>query len=48
MSGRGHSALAEAPVRPATPRVAPLAKLPVFMDLAGRRAVVAGGSPAAA
>ena len=32
----------------APPRMAPLAKLPVFLDLAGRRAVVAGGSAAAA
>jgi len=30
------------------PRVAPLAKLPVFLDLAGKRAVVAGGGEAAA
>ena len=33
--------------RPAA-RIAPLAKLPVFLDLAGRRTVVAGGSAAAA
>lgn len=32
----------------APPRMAPLAKLPVFLDLAGRRAIVAGGSAAAA
>src|SRR6202051_3310899 len=31
-----------------TPRMAPLARLPVFFGLAGKRAVVAGGSPAAA
>ncbi len=31
-----------------TPRVAPLATLPVFLDLAGKRAVLAGGSEAAA
>jgi len=30
------------------PRVAPLAKLPVFLDLVGKRAVVAGGGEAAA
>lgn len=30
------------------PRMGALAKLPVFLDLAGRRAVVAGGSPGAA
>ena len=30
------------------PRMAPLAKLPVFFDLAGKRAIVAGGSDAAA
>ncbi|PTW63201.1 uroporphyrinogen-III C-methyltransferase [Breoghania corrubedonensis] len=29
-------------------RIAPLARLPVFMGLAGKRAIVAGGSPAAA
>jgi uroporphyrin-III C-methyltransferase/precorrin-2 dehydrogenase/sirohydrochlorin ferrochelatase len=32
----------------AAPRIAPLAKLPVFLELTGRRAVVAGGSAAAA
>jgi uroporphyrin-III C-methyltransferase/precorrin-2 dehydrogenase/sirohydrochlorin ferrochelatase len=31
-----------------TPRMAPLARLPVFYDLAGKRVVVAGGTPAAA
>src|ERR1700676_2478366 len=31
-----------------TPRMEPLARLPVFFGLAGKRAVVAGGSPAAA
>src|SRR5438045_8663013 len=30
------------------PRMEPLARLPVFLALAGRRAVVAGGTPAAA
>ena len=35
--------------RPSPPaRIAPLATLPVFLDLAGRRAVVVGGSDAAA
>jgi uroporphyrin-III C-methyltransferase / precorrin-2 dehydrogenase / sirohydrochlorin ferrochelatase len=33
---------------PQTPRIAPLARLPVFLKLDGRRAVVAGGSAAAA
>jgi len=37
------------PSRPETvPRMAPLARLPVFLKLDGKRAVVAGGSPAAA
>src|SRR5260221_7204758 len=31
-----------------TPRMEPLARLPVFFGLAGKRAVIAGGSPAAA
>src|SRR6202140_5314483 len=31
-----------------TPRMEPLARLPVFFGLAGKRAVVAGGTPAAA
>src|SRR5580692_11450158 len=31
-----------------TPRMEPLARLPVFFSLAGKRAVIAGGSPAAA
>jgi uroporphyrin-III C-methyltransferase / precorrin-2 dehydrogenase / sirohydrochlorin ferrochelatase len=31
-----------------TPRMEPLARLPVFFALAGKRAVIAGGSPAAA
>src|SRR5438094_10640391 len=30
------------------PRMTPLARLPVFFALSGRRAVVAGGTPAAA
>ena len=30
------------------PRMEPLARLPVFFALAGKRAVVAGGTPAAA
>lgn len=30
------------------PRIGPLSKLPVFLDLQGRRAVVVGGTPAAA
>ena len=36
------------PSEAARPRMAPLAKLPVFFDLAGKRAIVAGGSDAAA
>lgn len=32
------------PVEVAPPRMGPLAKLPVFLDLAGRRVVVAGGT----
>lgn len=36
------------PTERSVARIAPLAKLPVFLDLAGRRVVVAGGSPAAA
>src|ERR1700730_7647198 len=31
-----------------TPRMEPLARLPVFFGLAGKRAVIAGGSPPAA
>src|ERR1700681_3410682 len=31
-----------------TPRMEPLARLPVFFGLAGKRAVIAGGTPAAA
>ncbi|HEV3371142.1 MAG TPA: NAD(P)-dependent oxidoreductase, partial [Xanthobacteraceae bacterium] len=31
-----------------TPRMEPLARLPVFFSLAGKRAVIAGGSPPAA
>ena len=30
------------------PRMEPLARLPVFFGLAGKRAVIAGGTPAAA
>jgi uroporphyrin-III C-methyltransferase/precorrin-2 dehydrogenase/sirohydrochlorin ferrochelatase len=33
---------------PQLPRMAPLARLPIFLSLAGKRALVAGGSPAAA
>ena len=36
------------PVETAPPRVGPLAKLPVFLDLAGKHVIVAGGSAAAA
>ncbi len=36
------------PAEAAPARMGPLAKLPVFLDLAGKRAVVAGGSAAAA
>lgn len=36
------------PAEAAPPRLGPLAKLPVFLDLAGRRAIVAGGTAAAA
>lgn len=36
------------PAETALPRMGPLPKLPVFVDLAGRRAVVTGGSAAAA
>src|SRR5260370_5442607 len=36
------------PSEPRTPRMEPLARLPVFFGLAGKRAVIAGGSPAAA
>jgi len=36
------------PVETAPPRVGPLAKLPVFLDLAGKRVIVVGGSAAAA
>ena len=37
-----------APARQAQSRMAPLAKLPVFWSLDGKRVVVAGGSDAAA
>jgi len=33
---------------PQPPRMAPLARLPIFLSLAGKRALVAGGNPAAA
>ncbi len=36
------------PAEAEPPRMGPLAKLPVFLDLAGKRVVVAGGSPMAA
>ena len=36
------------PVETRTPRMEPLARLPVFFALAGKRAVIAGGSAAAA
>src|SRR3954463_16534074 len=36
------------PAEARTPRMVPLARLPVFYALAGKRAVVAGGSAAAA
>ena len=36
------------PVDAATPRMEALARLPVFFALGGKRAIVAGGSPAAA
>ena len=36
------------PAEARTPRIEPLARLPVFLALAGRRAVVAGATPAAA
>src|ERR1700704_6566344 len=36
------------PSEPRAPRMEPLARLPVFYALAGKRAVVAGGSAAAA
>lgn len=36
------------PAETAPPRMGPLAKLPVFLDLAGKRAIVVGGSAAAA
>jgi uroporphyrin-III C-methyltransferase/precorrin-2 dehydrogenase/sirohydrochlorin ferrochelatase len=40
--------LSAVPVDPPPARMAPLARLPLFFKLDGRRAVVAGGSPAAA
>ena len=36
------------PAEAQPPRMEPLARLPVFFALAGKRAVVAGGTPAAA
>jgi uroporphyrin-III C-methyltransferase/precorrin-2 dehydrogenase/sirohydrochlorin ferrochelatase len=42
------AASARVPLEQAGPRMAPLAKLPIFLDLAGRRAIVAGGTAAAA
>src|SRR3954471_15322064 len=36
------------PAEARTPRMVPLARLPVFFALAGKRGVIAGGSPAAA
>lgn len=36
------------PAEATPPRMGPLSKLPIFLDLAGKRAVVAGGSAAAA
>src|SRR5690242_15194742 len=36
------------PAEARTPRMAPLARLPVFFALAGKRAVIAGGNAAAA
>lgn len=36
------------PTEAPTPRMEPLARLPVFLSLEGRRALVAGGTPAAA
>lgn len=44
MTERAH----RAPRPTAPPRIEPLSRLPLFMDLAGRRTVVAGGSDAAA
>src|SRR4051812_19806953 len=40
--------LARAPAETATPRMQPLARLPVFLALDGKRAFVAGGNHAAA
>src|SRR5947207_9373501 len=36
------------PMETSPPRMEPLARLPIFFALAGRRVVLAGGSPAAA
>src|SRR6185437_7301556 len=36
------------PVDARTPRISALARLPIFMSLAGKRALLAGGGPAAA
>ena len=36
------------PAEPRRARMGPLAKLPVFLDLAGKRVVVAGGTAPAA
>jgi len=48
MEGLSMQLVPRKPVEIAPPRVGPLAKLPVFLDLAGKRVVVAGGSSAAA
>src|SRR5262245_30304457 len=39
---------ARSPIERRTPRMEPLARLPVFLALEGRRALIAGGTPAAA
>src|SRR5262249_41724237 len=45
---REESRMTRAPSEARTPRMEPLARLPVFFALAGKRAVIAGGSAAAA
>src|SRR5436190_24365450 len=43
-----HASSKRIPSEAREPRMAPLSRLPVFFALAGRRAVLAGGTPAAA
>jgi uroporphyrin-III C-methyltransferase / precorrin-2 dehydrogenase / sirohydrochlorin ferrochelatase len=42
------TAVTRKPAEAAAPRMGPLAKLPVFLDLAGKRAILVGGGAAAA